>query len=135
LLSGPAPRAAISVVALLRPAATSRFWCARGALRSCYDLKIKSPHGNVSLTPKLTTAAEISDPFDVVLVSVKAYGLEVAMVDFAPAVGADTMIVPVLNGMKHIDDLTDRFGKRTVVGGVCKVATMVDDAGLNRSAR
>jgi len=92
-------------------------------------LKIKSPHGDVSLTPKLMTAAEISDSFDVVLVTVKAYGLEAAMDDFAPAVGADTMIVPVLNGMKHIDDLADRFGKRTVVGGVCKVATMVDDAG------
>jgi 2-dehydropantoate 2-reductase len=102
---------------------------ARAAQLQRDGLKIKSPHGDVVLTPKFMTAADIHAPFDVVLVTVKAYGLATAMADFAPAVGADTMIVPVLNGTKHIDDLADRFSKKSLVGGVCKVATMVDDAG------
>jgi 2-dehydropantoate 2-reductase len=92
-------------------------------------LLIKSPHGDVSLTPKLLMAAEVREPFDAILVTVKAYALDAAISDFAPAVGADTMIVPILNGMKHIDDLVQRFGARAVVGGVAKVATTLDDAG------
>lgn len=92
-------------------------------------LRIKSPHGDLALTPKLTTAAEIASRFDVVLVTVKAFALEAAVSDFAAAVGPDTMIVPVLNGMKHIDVLATRFGETAIVGGVCRVATTVDDAG------
>ena len=48
---------------------------------------------------------------------------------FAPAVGPDTMILPVLNGMKHVDTLSARFGSHAVAGCVCKVATFVDDQG------
>jgi 2-dehydropantoate 2-reductase len=92
-------------------------------------LRIESPHGNVSLSPNLAAASEIDGPFDIVLVTVKAYALEAAMSDFSAAVGADTMIVPVLNGMKHIDDLAARFGRARLVGGVCKVATTVGDSG------
>ncbi len=45
---------------------------------------------------------------------------------FAPAAGPRTVIVPILNGMRHIDVLTERFGKDAVVGGVCYVATEMD---------
>jgi 2-dehydropantoate 2-reductase len=47
----------------------------------------------------------------------------------APAVGPETMILPVLNGMRHVDQLIERFGAKAVVGCVCKVATFVDDEG------
>ena len=81
---------------------------------------------------KLVQAGEIDGPFDIVLVTVKAFGLPAAIEDFAPAVGPDTMILPVLNGMKHIDDLQARFGAERVVGGVCRVSTTLDDAGPHR---
>ena len=51
------------------------------------------------------------------------------MNDFAAAVAPETMILPVLNGMRHIDLLTKRFGENPVIGGVCLVATEIDDAG------
>lgn len=92
-------------------------------------LRIVSPHGNVTLTPKLLTAGEISSPFDAVLLSVKAYALEPALVDMAPAVGAQTMVMPMLNGMRHLDRLIERFGEQPVLGGVCAVATTVDGEG------
>jgi len=60
---------------------------------------------------------------------VKAYALEAAMNDFAAAVGPETMILPVLNGMRHVDLLTKRFGEDAVIGGVCQVASEIDDAG------
>jgi 2-dehydropantoate 2-reductase len=95
-------------------------------------LRIQSPHGDFSLSPKLVTAGHIDGSFDVVLLTVKAYTLAAAIDDMAPAVGPQTMILPVLNGMKHIDVLTARFGKQAVLGGVCKIASTVDETGLIR---
>jgi len=92
-------------------------------------LRIISPHGDAVLTPKLVSAAEIDTPYDLVFLSVKAYALEVAMNDFAAAVGRETMILPVLNGMRHIDLLTKRFGEHPVIGGICLVVAEIDDAG------
>jgi 2-dehydropantoate 2-reductase len=39
------------------------------------------------------------------------------------------MILPVLNGMQHVDILSERFGKNAVAGCVCKVATTIDERG------
>jgi 2-dehydropantoate 2-reductase len=102
---------------------------ARAAALKANGLKIISPHGDVSLTPKLVTAGEISGPYDAILLTVKAYALNAALADLAPAVGSDTMILPVLNGMKHVDMIKARFGEKALVGCVCKVATTVDEQG------
>jgi 2-dehydropantoate 2-reductase len=92
-------------------------------------LRIISPHGDAVLTPKLISAGEIDTPYDLVFLSVKAYALEAAMNDFAAAIGPETMIFPALNGMRHIDLLTKRFGEHAVIGGVCLVASEIDDEG------
>ncbi len=118
---GRLAQAGRDVTFLVRPARAER-------LRSS-GLQIISPHGDVTLTPRLVTAGDITAPFDVILLTVKAYALEAALNDLAPAVGPQTMILPVLNGMKHVDILKDRFGDSAMVGCVCKVATMVDDQG------
>jgi 2-dehydropantoate 2-reductase len=64
-----------------------------------------------------------------VLVTVKAFSLDQALDDFAPAVGPETMILPVLNGMKHVAILAARFGEKALVGCVCKVAAVLDNQG------
>ena len=94
-----------------------------------HGLEIVSPHGNLTLRPQLVTAGGIKEPFDIVLLTVKAYSLEAALADLAPAVGPSTMILPVLNGMKHVDLLGARFGRKAVVGCACKVAAVVDEQG------
>jgi 2-dehydropantoate 2-reductase len=81
------------------------------------------------VSPQLVTADAISGPYDAILLTVKAFSLESALADMAPAVGDKTMILPVLNGMRHVDLLAKRFGKRTVVGCACKIAGSVDDQG------
>jgi 2-dehydropantoate 2-reductase len=101
----------------------------RAARLEASGLQILSPHGDFTLKPQLVTAGKIAGPFDVVLVTVKAFSLEQAIEDFAPAVGPETLILPVLNGMKHVGVLSARFGEKSVVGCVCKVATVVDDQG------
>ena len=92
-------------------------------------LKIISPHGDVTITPRLALTGDVRSTYDVVLLAVKAYTLDAAIDDFAFAVGSETMIVPFLNGMKHMDLLTARFGKSAVLGGVCFVATTLKDDG------
>jgi 2-dehydropantoate 2-reductase len=93
-------------------------------------LRILSPqHGDFTARPKTITATQIVSPYDVIFLSVKSYDLAAAIDDFAPAVGPQTVIVPVLNGMQHMDVLTKRFGEHAVLGGVCFVATEIDSQG------
>lgn len=94
-------------------------------------LVLLSPHGDVTVQPKLVGADAIERPFDVVLLTVKAFGLDQALADMRPAVGPDTMIMPVLNGMRHLDAIRERYGD-ALVGGVCKVATTIDGEGRIR---
>jgi 2-dehydropantoate 2-reductase len=95
-------------------------------------LEILSPHGDLKLHPKTITADHIVRPYDVILLAVKSYALSGAMDDFAPAVGPETMILPMLNGMRHIDLLVARFREQAVLGGVCLVATEIDQGGRIR---
>ena len=92
-------------------------------------LQIVSPHGDAVVHPKLVLAGEIASQYDLILLSVKAYGLDAATDDFAPAVGQETIILPMLNGMRHLDVLSRRFGEQHVVGGVCRISSDVDSAG------
>ncbi len=48
-------------------------------------------------------AEELRGGYDLILLSCKAYDLESAMDSMAPAVGAQTLILPLLNGMRHLD--------------------------------
>src|SRR5271163_1516066 len=64
-------------------------------------LVLEAPDGAIRLDPNLITAAELQTPFDVILLAVKAFALDAALEDFAPAVGHETMILPLLNGLAH----------------------------------
>lgn len=77
-------------------------------------------------TVKAITTEEIDAPFDVILVACKAYQLGDAMETIAPAVGPDTAILPVLNGMKQIDLLGARFGAERVLGGTTYIGARLD---------
>ncbi|MFZ3334177.1 MAG: ketopantoate reductase family protein [Candidatus Acidiferrales bacterium] len=93
-------------------------------------LRIISPmHGDFTARPKTITAAQSASPYDVIFLSVKSYSLAGAINDFAPSVGPQTVIIPVLNGMHHMDVLPQKFGEHAVLGGVCYVATEVDSQG------
>ncbi len=76
------------------------------------------------LEPALVTADAAGGPYDVVLLAVKATALDQALDDLAPAVGPQTVVVPFLNGIAHVDVLRARFGDR-VLGGVVRIATTI----------
>jgi 2-dehydropantoate 2-reductase len=93
-------------------------------------LVIKSRFGDVALeSPPTIQESELRDHFDLIFVSCKAYDLDSAMNSFASTVGPHTVILPLLNGMRHLDRLDERFGPPHVLGGQCLIAATVDDAG------
>src|ERR1700682_6101905 len=91
-------------------------------------LVIKSPNGDVTLkNPPTVQANKLTEKFDVVLLSCKAFDLEDAIKSFAPAVGPQTAIIPLLNGMLHLNWLDQSFGKGRVLGGLCGIAVTLDE--------
>ncbi len=89
---------------------------------------IKSPNGDVTLKdPPAVQADKLGEKFDVVLLSCKAFDLEDAIKSFAPAVGPRTSIIPMLNGMLHLDVLDKKFGRERVLGGLCAIAVTLND--------
>lgn len=102
----------------------------RAAQLAKTGLIIKSPLGDVSLpSPPIIMAEALGEPFDLILLSCKAYDLASAVDSFAPAVGPNTVIVPVLNGMAHLDFLAARFGAGAAFGGQCLISTTLDGEG------
>ncbi len=108
---------------------TSRSWFGGGAPRELAStgLTIKSAAGNLTVpSPPTVLAEDARQPFDLILLSCKAYDLDGAIAAFAPAVGPNTAILPLLNGMRHLDVLDARFGRERVLGGQCYIAATLD---------
>ncbi|CAN5667047.1 2-dehydropantoate 2-reductase [soil metagenome] len=96
-------------------------------------LVIESPHGNLTVPhPPVVLAENLHGPFGLILLSCKAYDLAGAIESSAPAVGPETLILPLLNGMQHLDVLDARFGAGQVLGGKCVISVTLDDAGVVR---
>jgi 2-dehydropantoate 2-reductase len=100
----------------------------RAAELASAGLVIRSPAGDVTLkNPPTVQADKLNEKFDVVLLSCKAFDLEDAIKSFAPAVGPSTSIIPLLNGMSHLDVLDRKFGKERVLGGLCAIAVTLNE--------
>lgn len=108
-------QAGSDVTFLVRPA--------RAELLRRDGLKIVSPKGDANLQVKVVSDASAGGPYDLALLSCKAYDLDSAIDTLAPAIAADTAIVPLLNGMKHLDVLDARFGADRVLGGVARISS------------
>ena len=93
-------------------------------------LAVTSPHGNLDLsTPPLRYAQNLAEFYDLVILSCKSYDLEHSMDDFAPAMGPESRVLPLLNGLRHLDLLDARFGARRVLGGVARISSTLDADG------
>ncbi len=102
----------------------------RAAELARIGLSIRSRFGDLELAaPPTLPAGALAAPFDLVLLSCKGYDLSDAMDSFAPGVGSDTAILPLLNGMSHLDALGARFGAARVLGGQCVISAALDPDG------
>jgi 2-dehydropantoate 2-reductase len=104
----------------------------RAELLARHGLSLRSRFGDFHHpAPPLVTEESLAEPFDLVLLSCKAYDLEGAMASFSKALGPNTAILPLLNGMRQLDLLADRFGAERVLGGLCVIsATLAADGAI-----
>jgi 2-dehydropantoate 2-reductase len=111
----------------------------RAADLAANGLVIKSPYGDATLAVQTVTAGSALVPFDIILLSCKAYDLASALDSIAPAVGSESAILPLLNGISHLDALDARFGEARVLGGVAQIGATLGPNGrvehLNRVHR
>ena len=90
-------------------------------------LVIKSPHGDARIAnPPALQASALAPDYDLVVLSCKAFDLDDAIASFRAGVGPRTTILPLLNGMKHLDVLDSAFGRDRVLGGQCVIAATLD---------
>ena len=82
-----------------------------------------------ALRPKLIGASELTEPYDVVLLGVKAFALDAAITDMRAAVGPQTAILPMLNGMRHLDRLDQAFAPENVMGCLARIVGSIDEQG------
>ena len=93
-------------------------------------LVVTSPLGNLNLpTPPLVSAENLNGFYGLIIVSSKSYDLEGSIKDFASGVGPNSQILPLLNGMRHLDVLDARFGMQRVLGGVARISSTLDADG------
>jgi 2-dehydropantoate 2-reductase len=88
-------------------------------------LRVQSPLGDFALQVKTVLAEELRPGHDLVLFTCKAYDLDSAMDAIAPAMTGDTTVVPMLNGIAHLERLDARFGAARVMGGTCQINAML----------
>lgn len=92
-------------------------------------LQLRSPLGDANIPVAHVTADALpalcaSQPFDLVLLSCKAYDLDTAMAAIAPAMHAGATVMPILNGLRHYPLLDAAFGRDHVLGGLCVISAM-----------
>ncbi len=118
---GRLAEAGVDVTFLVRPARQQK-------LRA-QGLVVKSSAGNIERQVETVLADGIRRPYDVVLLTAKAYDLAAAIDAIAPAVGPESAVLPLLNGLLHIDTLSVRFGKERVLGGACYIGGALSPEG------
>lgn len=94
-------------------------------------LVVRSKSGDIERPVPTVGREAVGGPYDLVILTCKAYDLEDAMDAVAPAVGAETKVLPLLNGLAHMEALDARFGAERVLGGVCHIgATMTAEGDI-----
>lgn len=125
---GRLAQAGVDVTFLVRPA--------RAAQLDRDGLVIRSPIGDARFPVQHVTADALptlaaQKPFDLVILSCKAYDLDSSIDAIAPAVGANTTVLPILNGLHHYNALDLRFDREAVLGGLCFIsATKAPDGAV-----
>lgn len=104
----------------------------RAALLAGRGLVVTSPLGDFTARPQLTTADTLSGTYDLILLTAKHYDLDQAIAAIRPAVGPGTAILPLLNGLVHLDRLSEAFGGEAILGGVAYVGASLQPDGSIR---
>ncbi|MBI5912510.1 MAG: 2-dehydropantoate 2-reductase [Betaproteobacteria bacterium] len=95
-------------------------------------LVIKSPLGDAQLSVRTVLEETVRPDYDLAILSCKAYDLDASIVSIDAAMGPNTLILPLLNGMAHLARMEQAFGSARVLGGTCHIASTLDADGSIR---
>lgn len=103
---------------------------ARAQQLAAHGLVIQSPLGDDMVPVRTIEQGSGAGPFDLVVMSCKAYDLTQAISAIAPHVANGAIVLPLLNGMRHNEDLRHRFGADAMIGGMCQIEAMLSPEGV-----
>jgi len=93
-------------------------------------LSVDSIRGDFEVNPvKATDLTQSVGAADVVILAIKGWQLDEAILQMKPLIGDTTVIVPLLNGIEHMEALVNAFGREHVLGGVCRISAFIAEAG------
>ncbi len=118
--------AGADVTFLVRPARARRL--------ASQGLGIDSPAGNLVQTVRTISEPDALTPFDLVILTCKAYDLDASLDDIAGAVGPNTTLLPLLNGVLQLEKIAARFPQSRLWGGVARISAALDEDGEIRHA-
>ncbi|WP_291295041.1 ketopantoate reductase family protein [Elioraea sp.] len=96
-------------------------------------LVIESPHaGDLRQPVTALLPGDVRPGWDVVLFACKAYDLADAIETIRPAVDGRSAVLPILNGLSHIDVLVQAFGEERVLGGLAGIQATLTAEGVVR---
>jgi 2-dehydropantoate 2-reductase len=93
-------------------------------------LRIESQFGNATLSVQAKVQPEIGPDYDLVLLTCKAYDLPSAIETIRPAMAGSAAVLPLLNGLAHIERLNAEFGQHKVLGGTARVQVTLTPQGV-----
>jgi len=92
-------------------------------------LVVRSPKGDIKQKVAYVLPDQLTPAYDFIILACKAYDLESAITAIAPAVANGTAVLPLLNGVAHMETLSKQFGAERVLGGSCQIAATLTENG------
>lgn len=94
-------------------------------------LKVKSILGdfevkNLKATDKIT---DIEHP-DLVIVGVKAWQIKDIRDDINKIIHANSLILPLQNGILAAEELSEKIDKKNILGGLCRIISKIESPGV-----
>jgi 2-dehydropantoate 2-reductase len=93
-------------------------------------LRVDSVNGNFNIFPaQASDSPQAIVAADLILLCVKGWQLGDAVSQMQPLMGGETAILPLMNGMEHMDILLETFGAEHVLGGLCRISAFIEAPG------
>ncbi|MCZ6628759.1 MAG: 2-dehydropantoate 2-reductase, partial [SAR324 cluster bacterium] len=99
-------------------------------------MRVESPHIGDFHLPQVRATDDPAQvgPADLVWMTVKGYDLESGARAILPLIGADTVVIPLLNGVEVAEDIGAVVGMEHMMGGIVQVSSAIAEPGLIRHA-
>jgi 2-dehydropantoate 2-reductase len=95
-------------------------------------LRIRSARGDMHAPVNALVTLPLAYACDLVILSCKSYDLDSAIEAVRPAMSDKALLLPLLNGLRHLETLDRAFGAENVLGGLCHISVALESDGSIR---